>query len=215
MGFNESTSIHYLKYNNFFLKKLSTHSILPPLYYKTEYDCYTNYTSFTFYNIFLKPELLLFFKNLSIDTPHKFNIINSYKRTSFKTKLLRLNNYFFRDGKKNKCLVNFLGAYFRVFNQIRYNFLQTTSTVNDLRWYYSFFLCSLSPYFFSTLEDLYIHNGIKFDQWGLTSEMPLNRHNLFYRNFNKLDILFSFYIHKVDKHIYKNSRGKSGKFTFI
>ena len=108
-----------------------------------------------------------------------------------------------------------MGAYFKIFNQIRYNFLQTTSAANDLFWYYSFFLCSLSPYFFSTLEDLHIHNGIKFDQWGLTAEMPLNRHNLFYRNFNKLDILFSFYIHKVDKHIYKNSRGKSGKFTFI
>ena len=28
-------------------------------------------------------------------------------------------------------------------------------------------------------------------------------------------MIFSFYIYKVDKHIYKNSRGRSGKFTFI
>lgn len=27
--------------------------------------------------------------------------------------------------------------------------------------------------------------------------------------------MFSFYIYKVDKKIFKNTRGKSGKFTFI
>jgi len=34
---------------------------------------------------------------------------------------------------------------------------------------------------------------------------------------NLYDILpmFSFYIYKVDKKIFKNTRGKSGKFTFI
>ena len=34
-------------------------------------------------------------------------------------------------------------------------------------------------------------------------------------SFEKFNFLFSFYIYKVDKHIYKNSRGRSGKFTFI
>jgi hypothetical protein len=34
-------------------------------------------------------------------------------------------------------------------------------------------------------------------------------------NLKNLNLIFSFYIYKVDKHIYKNSRGKSGKFTFI
>lgn len=31
----------------------------------------------------------------------------------------------------------------------------------------------------------------------------------------KLNLLFSFYIYKIDKSIYKNSRGRSGKFTFV
>jgi hypothetical protein len=39
--------------------------------------------------------------------------------------------------------------------------------------------------------------------------------DLFESNFNRINLMFSFYIYKVDKQIYKNSRGKSGKFTFI
>jgi hypothetical protein len=33
--------------------------------------------------------------------------------------------------------------------------------------------------------------------------------------FKRFNYLFSFYIYKVDKKIYKNSRGKSGKHTFV
>ena len=35
------------------------------------------------------------------------------------------------------------------------------------------------------------------------------------KNIHDMEPLFSFYIYKVDKKIFKNSRGKSGKFTFI
>jgi len=38
---------------------------------------------------------------------------------------------------------------------------------------------------------------------------------LLYKTFKKLKPLFSFYIYKIDKNIYKNTRGKSGKFTFL
>ena len=34
-------------------------------------------------------------------------------------------------------------------------------------------------------------------------------------NVKKLEPLFLFYVYKVDKNIYKNTRGKSGKYTFI
>jgi hypothetical protein len=34
-------------------------------------------------------------------------------------------------------------------------------------------------------------------------------------NFKLLEPMFLFYIYKVDKNIYKNSRGRSGKFTFL
>jgi len=35
------------------------------------------------------------------------------------------------------------------------------------------------------------------------------------KNINQLLPLFNFYIYKVDKRIYKNTRGRSGKYTFI
>lgn len=36
-----------------------------------------------------------------------------------------------------------------------------------------------------------------------------------FKNMYNLVPMFSFYIYKVDKKIFKNTRGKSGKFTFI
>ena len=38
---------------------------------------------------------------------------------------------------------------------------------------------------------------------------------LAFKNVLKLEPLFSFYIYKVDKKIFKNTRGKSGKYTFL
>ena len=38
---------------------------------------------------------------------------------------------------------------------------------------------------------------------------------LILQNVFKMLPMFSFYIYKVDKKIFKNTRGKSGKFTFI
>lgn len=42
-----------------------------------------------------------------------------------------------------------------------------------------------------------------------------NLKSLFSTSFNSINLIFTFFIYKVDKHIYKNSRGRSGKFTFI
>ena len=90
---------------------------------------FTNYLSIDFYSVFLKSELITFFKDLNIDTPHKLNIINSYKRTGGKTKMLRLNNYFFRDGKRIKYLSYFLQSYFSIFNKSKNYFIQNTSSL--------------------------------------------------------------------------------------
>ena len=38
---------------------------------------------------------------------------------------------------------------------------------------------------------------------------------LFNLGVSKLNLLFAFYIYSVDKQIYKNSRGRSGKYTFV
>lgn len=43
----------------------------------------------------------------------------------------------------------------------------------------------------------------------------LDLQDLLFRNVQKVLPMFSFYIYKVDKKIFKNTRGKSGKYTFI
>ncbi len=43
----------------------------------------------------------------------------------------------------------------------------------------------------------------------------LNTVELLFANFIKVQPMFNFFIYKVNKNIYKNTRGKSGKYTFI
>ena len=43
----------------------------------------------------------------------------------------------------------------------------------------------------------------------------MDMRNVVLTNINSVNPIFSFYMYKVDKAIYKNSRGRSGKYTFI
>ena len=43
----------------------------------------------------------------------------------------------------------------------------------------------------------------------------MDMRNIVLTNINNINPIFSFYMYKVDKAIYKNSRGRSGKYTFI
>lgn len=67
----------------------------------------------------------------------------------------------------------------------------------------------------NSIGHIFLKNNLKVSSQGFVYSDELSRTSLFYKQLTGLDILFSFYIYKVDKHIYKNSRGKSGKFTFI
>ena len=60
---------------------------------------------------------------------------------------------------------------------------------------------------------LTVNNKIMIEGKSITNECDPSL--IFFNNISKLTPIFSFYIYKVDKKIYKNSRGRSGKFTFI
>jgi hypothetical protein len=62
-------------------------------------------------------------------------------------------------------------------------------------------------------EPTTFNNKITLEGKSITTECDLSL--IFFNNISKLTPVFSFYIYKVDKKIYKNSRGRSGKFTFI
>jgi hypothetical protein len=57
--------------------------------------------------------------------------------------------------------------------------------------------------------------GHRINPVGKHIEDDWNLDTLFFKNMYQMLPMFSFYIYKVDKKIYKNTRGKSGKFTFL
>ena len=70
-------------------------------------------------------------------------------------------------------------------------------------------------------NNLYVHAGT-----GQRENFEINRNlkagvdyvdsaHEFFASASSLKPLFHFYIYRVNKKIYKNSRGKSGKYTFI
>lgn len=59
--------------------------------------------------------------------------------------------------------------------------------------------------------------GVRGEQTPTIRDFPVvydTFHKLI-KNITQLFPLFNFYIYKVDKRIYKNTRGRSGKYTFI
>jgi hypothetical protein len=57
--------------------------------------------------------------------------------------------------------------------------------------------------------------GYDISIFGKHSHDDFNVNRNLLLNLKKLEPIFLFYVYKVDKNIYKNTRGKSGKYTFI
>jgi hypothetical protein len=57
------------------------------------------------------------------------------------------------------------------------------------------------------------YSSLQRGELSKTDELTVS--SILTENFKKFNYVFSFYIYKVDKQIYKNSRGKSGKYTFV
>ena len=75
-----------------------------------------------------------------------------------------------------------------------------------------------NPTFFKGLlkiQNFFISDQYKLKKNNLLKLNELTINEILFQNFKKFNYLFSFYIYKVDKQIYKNSRGKSGKYTFV
>lgn len=61
--------------------------------------------------------------------------------------------------------------------------------------------------------NLFYNNKVRHGELININEVGFKQ--LWLTSLKKFRYLFSFYVYKVDKSIYKNSRGKSGKFTFV
>lgn len=145
----------------------------------------------------------LFFKNLYISTPRTLNNIKSLIRLKGLTPIHIFLNYINRHGKKHTFSKLILSSFI-------YNFHKSTNFFNT-RWQLTFI--TFINFFQNSNSYSYNLNNFKDDLQSNINNVTINYRCL--SILKNLNLIFSFYIHKVDKHIYKNSRGKSGKFTFI
>lgn len=163
-------------------------------------------------NLKVNSSFKFFFKNLSINTPTKLNSVESLNRLRGLTILKILLRYLVKHGNKLssiKVLSSSLTA------------VNTSKSTGILFWKNIYLL---TRFFFKV--DSILKMGSKKINLGLDKNTHFTRDELFTNNdssilnlilytLKKFNFLFSFYIYKVDKNIYKNSRGKSGKYTFI
>ena len=152
----------------------------------------------------------LFFQQHKIDIPTLFKPSKSLYRSNNEILLLKFNNYIFRSGQLFKTS--------KLFNTVLWSLFSTATTsrssprefINQLsRIKFNLDMCSYyyEGYFGSKhgLDNIYLGEDKNYVS-------PITHLN---KSLKKLKPIFAFYIYKVDKNIYKNTRGKSGKFTFI
>ena len=154
-----------------------------------------------------------FFKTHQIDVPRCFIKTKSLKRQQDITNIIKFSTYIMIKGFKLKVINKLIKSFSSNLNLINSN--NVDFFWKNLYVYFNLNQCKLVRY-----TKFYIHQPDKnFDEssfHNLTDFAPNYTFNKTF--FNKLKIyepLFLFYIYKVDKSIFKNSRGKSGKFTFI
>jgi hypothetical protein len=160
-----------------------------------------------------------FFKASNVDVPRCFKKTKTIRRSINEVEILKLNNYLMRQGKRAKTfkfLSNSINTSFN--NYIDSNKIEYNSWPN---WKQLFVTLNYMSYQ-SNYYSIYNRSGVEFDNYGYQI-IPEGSHINFkwllnpiiVDNIDKMLPMFSFYIYKVDKKIFKNTRGKSGKFTFI
>ena len=159
-----------------------------------------------------------FFISHNIDIPVCFQNSKSLNRYQRELKFVNFITYFMRHGKK----LQMQNIILKTCSQfIFHNFFQKSVNTN-YSWKAIFFLTQslLNIYtqssLYLTMRKIvplaYNHRGGNFAK---NISFDFDFTNILFRNLLNLLPMFSFYIYKVDKKIFKNTRGKSGKYTFI
>lgn len=160
-----------------------------------------------------------FFRSNLIDIPRCFRITKSMRRPKNEIMLLKLNNYLMRGGKRYKTL-NLLNS---ILSDHRAGIVGVAlnQPFTSLDWKTVFISLNYIGLFdvgyYELLpikqEPLPYKHHFNFPTKDINEEWSLKKWLLI--SLKKMMPIFSFYIYRVDKKIFKNTRGKSGKFTFI
>jgi len=159
-----------------------------------------------------------FFSEHQIDIPTCFKKSHSLLRPQRELTISSLITYFMRHGLKLKTQTMFVTSLQSFFSSK----LSQSQKNSVLSW--RFIFTTLNNSFFTegkVYENIqhYTNQSVSYNHYLNSSSKNItndsNMFNLIYKNLLNFLPLFSFYIYKVDKKIFKNTRGKSGKFTFI
>lgn len=160
-----------------------------------------------------------FFTENGIDVPRCFSKTRSVRRPLNEVKLLKLNNYLMRDGKRAQAFKFLSKALWTCFydtegmdnRPFKANYSWRTIFLNLNYMTGSLHKAKEFPY----LKEEVVSFGHVFGETFKSIEDDWNFNTWLFRSMQDSLPMFSFYIYKVDKKIFKNTRGKSGKFTFI
>lgn len=183
-------------------------------------DVHDEWFIFQKYDFLTARSFSTFFNTHQIDVPSCFANSSSLLRVHRELSIVSLITYFMRHGQRLQTQSHLLKAvnHFSFTNPNHLNSINTSA----LTW----------KTIYSTLQTLYVTTPNRYltastfnnfttpnSHYLLpnSKQIQTNMHlfNFLSKSLNDLQPLFSFYIYKVDKKIFKNTRGKSGKFTFI
>ena len=163
------------------------------------------------YNFLITSQFIQFFNYLLIDIPTCFKNSKSLLRSANKLIFIKWINFLMKNGKKlqtqNILLQNFITFFFKNNLFTNYQFLIFWKLL-----YINFKSFLYSNFYQNEIFSLYYKN---FSNNNKYIDLKYNIFFFFLKKFFNFIPLFSFYIYKIDKKIYKNTRGKSGKFTFF
>lgn len=218
---NENYFIQYLKFTDEELSS-KTQSILNiNLNSQLVEDCEDLYgihdLDYFDFGYILNCDFYNFFNESNVDIPKCFKKTISPKRTINNLDILKFNNYFMFKGFRYKALHSLLDS-FNSLNMIHNKNSKVGFGYNNWKFFYlihTSIAFKKNYYIFDSTDsyELYLR-GSQLQ----TSRKLDDIYDIFDSFFKKLlNVLpiFSFYVYKVDKLVYKNTRGKSGKYTFI
>jgi hypothetical protein len=162
------------------------------------------------------PSFIMFFKQNMIDVPQCFQKSTSLLNKQNNLLMLKFVTFIMRHGLKLKVTRHFLRAVSRMLTpspHARMDFPHTNwkSVFLSLS-----FLTRQGNYrTLVPLENEVLRFTNRLTATAKSISTSSNAFSELFKHFAKVEPIFSFYIYKVDKKIFKNTRGKSGKYTFI
>ena len=233
----QMSSINYevVYYQNFVLQRLTEHNTynkgLPKhdLLLSSTADNSTRKLRSSF-NHLRATRFDFFFRRNGIDIPKCFKRSKSLRRQQHGLLFLRLVNFFMRRGLRIRTITLFTRLLRSLNTDIE---IKALSSYTNIHSWQQLFLLLTKVIPESTQNYAYMMRPftthpmkVKKYAWRLTDQTyltdtsripksPLCPQTALFERIRKIEPLYNFYVYRVAKKIYKNTRGKSGRYTFI